>query len=478
VTRSRQSLTLRPMPRRLALRLAFAIVLVTGCKNPPEPTRETKPLPATPLTGVAPEFTSQTLQAAGIAIAVPSEWQLLPETDPEFALAFDATHKQPSACWIELRRQGLGPLPSEIRAIDEGPQRRGYMRGVVRGIVQETAAPDGSTRVVHCRARRSDTKLWTTIIEPVLASQREADPIAVEPVEPAGPRAIVDLCSAGPIVPGYVCALRADGAVYCGPTDGALDRVETPAAIEIGCRGRVGCARTSSGEVACWSAGEPAQPQPSFGKARSITDACVVDERGEVQCLSWQADSEGLIATPLRAFDDSKLAITGARVLLPGSTIEQGCVAGDAGVVCWDERGDLPVRFANPAISSDEATGRRKQAPESIAEQTDIDELRRIGDRLCTRTDAQPWRCTNVAGEVHEFVGCATKPCGCSLLGGNQVACEDQTEPRIDALPQGRIADVVSVTEPCAALVDGSVVCRTTGSVEMRSVELREPTQQ
>lgn len=464
--------------------LALVLLLAAGCKDPPEPTPATKPLPSAPVTGAAPVFTSQRLQAAGIEIAVPSEWQVLPESDPNFALAFDTTHKQPSACWIERRRQGLGRFPSEIRAIDEGPQRRGYMRGVVRGIVQETPTADGSIRVVHCRARRSDTKLWTTVIEPVLASQRERDveALAPEPVAPADDAAIVELCSAGPIVPGYVCALQAGGAVYCGPTDGALDRIATAPAVDIGCRGAIACARASSGEVACWSAGEPAQPQPSVGKARSLTDACVVDERGDVQCLAGRDSSESthpgreLIATPLRAFDDASLPITGARVLMAGSSIEQGCVVTSAGVVCWDERGDLPVRFNSPPIASDEATGHRRQAPESIDGRTDIDEIRRVGDRLCTRVGAQPWRCAEPSGEVHELAGCATQPCGCSLMGGNQMSCEDQPEPRIDALPQGRIADVVHVAEPCAAQVDGSVICRTVGSTQMRRLELREPT--
>jgi hypothetical protein len=469
----------RPFPMQ-APWLALVLTLGTGCRNPPEPSIEKTP-PAEPeaLTGQTPEFERQTLRAADLEIDVPKTWQLLPESDPRFALAFDPTHKQPSACWIELRRQGLGPLPVGIRAIDEGPRRRGYMRGVVRGIIQETPMTDGSTLVVHCRARRSDTKLWATVIEPVLASQRDAELVVLEPPKDASEPAIVELCSAGPIVPGYVCALRADGAVYCGPTDGALGRVVTPAAVEIGCRGQVACARASSGEVECWSAGEPAQPQPSLGKARSITDACVVAEQGDVQCLSARkregAKLHDLIVTPLQAFEDVNLAITRARVLMPGSTSEQGCVVGDSGVVCWDELGDLPVRFTSPAIASDEATGRRQQAPESIDGRTDVDELRRIGDRLCTHVGTQPWRCTEASGEVHELVGCgATQPCGCSLLGGNQMSCEDETEPRIDALPQGRIADVVGIAEPCAALVDGSVVCRATGSMQMRTVELRE----
>lgn len=470
---------LRPLP------IAIALALVAGCRNPPAPSVEKVPRPTeepTALTGQTPEFEHQTLSAADVEILVPKEWQLLPESDPRFALAFDTTHKQPSACWIEVRRQGLGPLPEGIRVIDEGPRRRGYMRGVVRGIIQETPMTDGSTLVVHCRARRSDTKLWSTVIEPVLASQRDAELVVIEAPKPAAEHPIVELCSAGPIVPGYVCALRADGAVYCGPTDGALDRVTTPPAVEIGCRGQVACARASSGEVACWSAGEPALPQPSFGKTRSITDACLVDEHGYVQCVSAQkregAKLHDLLVTQLQAFEDVNLTITHARVMMPGSTSEQGCVVGDAGVVCWDERGDLPVRFSNPPISTDEATGRRQQAPESIDGRSNVDELRRIADRLCTRVGTEPWRCTDVSGEAHELVGCATQPCGCSLLGGNQMSCEDQTEPRIDALPQSRIADVVGVAEPCAALVDGSVVCRTSGSIQMRTVEMREPASQ
>lgn len=467
----------RPMLlRQTAPHLALALALLTSCKGPPEPSPQaTGP---EPVRGVVPEFGHQTLSAAGIEIAVPSEWTLLDEHDPDFVLAFDSTRKQPSACWIERRRQGLGPLALGVRAITEGPQRRGYMRGVIRGVVQETPAADGSTTLVHCRARRSDTKLWSTVILPILASQRPAEARPAPAPTPTIEDPVVQLCSAGPIVPGYVCALRSQGGVYCGPTDGALERVVMDPAIEIGCRGQMACARTSEGAVSCWSAGDPAEPQPAFGKARSITDACVVDEQGAVQCLLAHAREGGghdLSVVPLRAFDDPSLAITDARVLMSGSTIEQGCVITDAGVVCWDELGDLPVRFHNPPIASDEATGHRKQAPESIDASTELAQLRRSGDRLCTRAAEGPWRCTEREGLTHELIGCERQACGCSLLGGNQMSCEDQPEPRIDALPQGRIAEVIGVAEPCAVRRDGGVVCRSSGSTEMRSLGLREP---
>ena len=50
-----------------------------------------------------------------------------------------------------------------------------------------------------------------------------------------------------------------------------------------------------------------------------------------------------------------------------------------------------------------------------------------------------------------------------------------QAQKLIDALPQGRIAEVIGVAEPCAVRRDGGVVCRSSGSTEMRSLELREP---
>lgn len=463
-----------------AIRFAIVLALTSACQSPAQPTKADASATASSEAEPTPEpsYTPQTLAAAGLTIRVPSEWQVLPEDDPDFALAYDATQKQPSACWIERRRQGLGPLPVGTRAISEGEQRRGYMRGVVRGIVHERPGPEGSTLVVHCRARRSDTKLWRTVILPAMGSVEVLEPAAEPTPASLGSNPIVELCSAAPIVPSYACALRADGAVYCGQTDAALERVEVAAAIEIGCRGTVACARAATGEVACWVAGEAPQAQPSFGKARSLTDACVVDERGAVHCLRSRPREGGgheLVSAPLQAFDDPSLALAGVEVLMPSSTASQGCAATSSDVICWDELGELPVRFGKPAITSDEASGRRRQAPEPIDARGGVVELRRLGDRLCSRTSDPLWRCTTATGEAHELLGCASQACGCSLMGGHHFNCEDSPEPRIDTLPQGRLAGVVAVAEPCVARRDGSVACRELGSTRLRTLELREP---
>lgn len=458
-----------------AIRLALVLTLTSACPSTPPPTKtEARTSEGGEPSGEPPPeqgvIERQTIAAAGLSVAVPSTWTLLAEDDPMFALAYDPTQKQPAACWIERRRQGLGPLPVGTRAIEESEGRRGYMRGVVRGIIDERALPGGGTLVVHCRAKRSDTKLWSTIIAPAMASIAIGETPAGDPAGATGPDAIVELCSAAPIVPSYTCALQADGEVFCGQTDAPLTRIELPPASDIGCHGMVACARASTGEVSCWVPAASPQPQPQFGLARSVVDACVVDEAGALHCLHARPREGGgheLTSTPLHPFEEPSLALADVHALMSGSSAAQGCVATSTDVMCWDERGELPVRFDAPAIAGDEATGVRRQAPESIDARSGVVELRRLGDRLCTRDASPRWRCTTQTGEVHELSSCAGEPCGCSLMGGHELTCEDSPEPRIDALPQGRLAGIVATAEPCVARVDGSIACRKMGTTEL-----------
>src|SRR5690606_29961951 len=79
--------------------------------------------------------------------------------------------------------------------------------------------------------------------------------------------------------------------------------------------------------------------------------------------------------------------------------------------------------------------------------------------RLCVKI-GERWTCTDAAGQRYELDGCETRACGCSLVGATRISCEHEPYERIDARPLGRISNVVAVAEPCAALADGTVVCR------------------
>ena len=95
-------------------RYLLLVLLPLGCKpadSDIEPRKVSGPkqsptLDDEPSTGVP-------LAAAGVEITVPSDWTILTEDDPNFALAF--VHEPGSSympvCSVELRRQGPGSLP-------------------------------------------------------------------------------------------------------------------------------------------------------------------------------------------------------------------------------------------------------------------------------------------------------------------------------------------------------------------------------
>ncbi len=435
--------------------------------------------------GTTPDFPSQTLEIPGFEVDVPAAWRVLPDGDPDFAMAFDPSRYLVSSCVLERRRQGIGPLPEGTRLIDEGPRRRGYMRGSMRGMIEEFAdsRSPGGWVALHCRARRSDTKTWS-YIEQVFASMRPHErPIEAPSSSPRVTGPVVELCSAAPVMPGHVCARRDDGSVYCGSTQGPLvRRSELAPASDIGCARTVGCARAKdTGEVACWYGNDPAKPVPALAGARELTDACAIDAQGKVACVravvptgTGDARERELVVEPLQPFDNPALGPTDVRALMPGSTSEQGCVARDDGAWCWDDRRELPVHFRVAPISSDEASGRIRHAPERVIEMAEIAALEWMGQRLCARTDQGPWHCRDFVGQVFEAPSCATDPCGCSSIGATRFSCEDQPETRIDALPQARVIDVVARAEPCVLSADGRVLCRVAGSIETAPVELVE----
>jgi hypothetical protein len=80
-----------------------------------------------------------------------------------------------------------------------------------------------------------------------------------------------------------------------------------------------------------------------------------------------------------------------------------------------------------------------------------------IGGRVCVRGSEQ-WTC--IDGERRLAVDdCERQACGCSLLGASQLSCDHEPIELGIAL-LGRISDVTGVDGACAALSDGTVVCR------------------
>ena len=294
------------------------------------------------------------------------------------------------------------------------------------------SGPADSTVVVHCNTARS-SRQWVRAKD-LFETMAETPPPAELPALLApDPSRIAELCTGSPARVSTVCARRGDGAVFCGATTGStLDRVAlADPAVQISCAGPSACARDREGAVRCWTGAEPPQPLATVGAARDIADVHVVDHRGKLM----QRTTTGVVE--LVPLADPALALTEVDRVLPHSSAEDGCVLRRSELWCWDR--DESLHRVGPAAN---ATA-----------------LARMGDRVCTAQNDR-WTCLDEAGAEHSFDGCATRPCGCSLISATGLSCEQQPYAQIDARPLGRIANVVAVAEPCAALLDGTVVCR------------------
>src|SRR5690554_4674037 len=201
----------------------------------------------------------QIVRAAGIELTVPSDWVVLSEDEPNFALAFGIADRPTHIplCTIELRRQGPGPLPDGARESSEGGGVFEYQRGDLRGLVREFPGPDGSSIVVQCRAPRA-SRQWAEAKGIFASINPTKAPVELpkrrsSPEPEAEPEAIVELCTGTPARMTMVCARRADGAVFCGATTGTvMARIALPSpAVQISCAGRSGCARDAEGGVVC-----------------------------------------------------------------------------------------------------------------------------------------------------------------------------------------------------------------------------------
>jgi hypothetical protein len=383
------------------------------------------------------DHAGQQLTAAGVEITVPEEWVVLTEHEPNFALAYGAESRptQIPVCTIELRRQGPGPLPEGTR---EHPDFAGvleYTHGGLLGLVREFPGPDGASIVVMCRAPRASRQ--AAVIKGVFASLRSTEtPVELPPRTSPGPGAIVELCTGTPARMTRVCARRADGAVYCGATTGkTLTRVALPSpAVQISCMGNSACARDAEGGVLCWDQEEPPTPLPGLTRARDIVDVHVVDTNGAL----LRRSPDGLVE--LAPLGDAALKLTEVERVLAFTTEGSGCVLRQAQLWCWGA--GEPPRAIMPAPR---ATG-----------------LRRMGrgdERSCVEIGGR-WTCRDSDGQQFEFDGCEARPCGCSAVGATRLSCEDAPYQGINARPLGRVSDVIALAEPCAGLLDGTVVCR------------------
>lgn len=439
-----------PMSPRSPLALAsfgLALLLVGGCGSPsPLPHRVAEsggpagvgePIPLTPGT--------QPLSAAGIDLPIPTEWTVLEDAEPNFALGYDSGHDNSNipVCSVELRRQGPGPLPDKATRIADPNHGDGafeYRLGAARGLVRLIPGPADSTIVVHCGISRT-SHAWTDAKRLFEAMVETHEPVELPAALATDPKRIAELCTGSPARVTTVCARRGDGAVFCGDSTGStLERVAlADPAVQISCAGPSACARDAKGAVRCWTGAATPELVSAVGAARDIADVHIVDEHGKL--MQRSLDEGKLELVELVPLADPALALTDVDRVLPYSGADAGCVLRESALWCWDR--DESLHRVGPAA--------------------DATALQRMDDRLCVARGDR-WICVDEAGAEHAFDGCATRPCGCSLIGATRLSCEHQPNPRIDARPLGRIANVIAVAEPCAALLDGTVVCRGPGA--------------
>jgi hypothetical protein len=429
---------MRTLPSALLL-----LPTLLACKAPDVPPTLEKARPSEqPAEEADP---GQTLAAAGVAITLPSTWTIVDERDADFALALGPGDNPPT-CTIELRRQGLGDLPKGTRERDVG--EFDFTRGVLRGRVRALPGPtEGTTVLVECLAPRAAQ--WAAI-EATFDSQKSAPLERTTSSSPPPPRPIAQLCTGTPAHPTYVCVRKHDGAVYCGPSDGdVLARVGgIEPSSHIACDGARACSRAAeTGALQCWKADtEPKTAAEITAPVRDLAGGCVVDAAGKVWCR--ERETNGLTTetfTELMPFGDPAFALDGIQHVLAGSSTSQGCVLGPSGLQCWDRATTLQLPLPD------------NQRPHTLEVPAPAVDLAAIGGRVCV---GGPERWTCIDGDRRfSLEDCDRRACGCSLLGAMQLSCEHEPSEH-GVLLLGRIADVTAVDGACAALADGTVLCR------------------
>jgi hypothetical protein len=434
-------MVLRPLLPTLLAALALACK-PSASEQDSEPIKlDPAELPAATETIDAP---SKRLRAAGVEIAIPNDWIVLAEDDPNFALAHGSDKRSTHipVCSIELRRQGLGPLPDGSHELAEhsGVFQYDQQLGAVRGRIRTFAGPNGWSVVVNCRAPRA-TKHWAVVADAVASAVATSDTVELPPLRSSpGPEAIVELCVGSPARMTSVCARRADGSVYCGATTGdTLTRVSLPMpAVQISCGRKSGCARDAEGKLQCWRGSDPPEPVTDIEGARDITNTVIVDRVGRL----WWRGETGI--SELVPHDDPALRWTDVDRALAGSKAGWGCVLRNGELWCWGHDPELSIGF--------------DRRPQLIAPAPGATDLRRSGERVCTVSNGR-WTCHDGQGK-HEFDGCEMRACGCSLFGATRISCEHEPNDTVHVRPLGWMHEVVIVAEPCAALADGTVMCR------------------
>lgn len=440
----RRVLSLSPVraPQRRLWSTTFLslLALTVACKAaevPPQPEispEQQAPATQEPDPGIV-------LTAAGISITLPSTWTIIDDHELDFAVA-QGPGVNPPTCTIELRRQGSGELPKGARERDgDFDFTRGQLRVRMRMLPGPTAS---ATVVLHCLAPRAAQ--WAAI-EAAFDSQTSArvEP-SPSPSTAAGP--IAELCTGTPAHLTYACVRRTDGAVYCGPSDGdVLTRItDIPAAVQIGCEGARACSRSAAGELHCWKADTTAQLVSEITEVRDLAGGCVVDARGKVSCR--QRESNGMTSdtfAELVPLGDPAFALSDVEHVLAGSSADQGCVLGPAGLRCWDHAAKLRLSLPDT------------HQPHVLAAPAAATDLATIGGRVCVAR-AEQWTCLDGDNQF-EFVGCERDACGCSLAGATRLSCDHEPYEHGGVL-LGRIADVIAVDGACAVLRDGTPVCR------------------
>ena len=439
--------------------------LAAGCSSRAEPSRvdgrtqpDEAPSPPPSPDGVELAADGVELAAAGVELRLPADWRRLEHDDPGFALAFGpATHPSfAPICSIELRRQGIGPLPTGARSV-VGDGSIDYSRGGLRGRMRELPGPTADSRViVHCRAPRAAAQ-WQAIATALETLTLASEAPVLAPTVDLGAGEIVELCTATPKRRTQVCARRGDGAVFCGSSGGdRLTRVEgLPPATELGCSPARSCARSDAGELWCWARDAAPAVERELGAIRSLAGGCVVTQAGRLRCAA-----PGSGGSPrwreLLPHGDPDQALGEATAVLAGSDEDQGCALDDGRPWCW-----------GPMASPSQAEAEPRVRP------LDVDgafvDLARWAGRLCLRpagSGSPPWLCRDPAGEgesegtTARVDSCERRPCGCSLIGATRLSCERDPFVRLDSRPLGRLAHVLAIAPPCAAALGARVYCR------------------
>lgn len=225
-----------------------------------------------------------------------------------------------------------------------------------------------------------------------------------------------------------LCALRADGAVFCVDSSVDVDRAvpsrvaDLPSAVSISLADNGACAVTEGGEVWCWEAGEdgsnktpPARvalPKPAQKVARGGNHTCALTGDGQVLC--WGKNDRGQLGSA-SAGNESKTPVVvdlgGLRAKDVGSGDDFSCASTEDGNVrCWGTHG-----------SGELGIGRREGSPSGpvvVHDVRDVALLRVRSSTACAVETGGRFLCWGVEVSFQKVDGIAGLAYEPHVIGG------------------------------------------------------------